>query len=142
MKSIVQALIKDERAEPFLYPVDKKYELSLCCTVSLFSTLFTNIYLFCFLFQRVFPDYYDVIKNPQDLNTIKTKLQSGSFSSLLHCLSDLRAIWNNCISFNADGSDISRTAKELTWHTEDLILVSQSAYYIVFVIFLIWCYGY
>ncbi len=28
LKSIIQTLIKDSRAEPFLYPVDKRYELN------------------------------------------------------------------------------------------------------------------
>jgi Bromodomain len=70
----------------------------------------------------LFPEYYEFIKNPVDLSTIKEQL--GKYDTVEECLGDIRQIWENCRLFNAEGSDISATADLLQTELEELVEVS------------------
>lgn len=52
------------------------------------------------------PDYFDVIKNPMDLGTIRNKLSSGRYSSPLDFLGDVRLTFANAKTYNLPGSDV------------------------------------
>lgn len=52
------------------------------------------------------PDYFDVIKNPMDLSTIRRKLESGQYASTEMFEGDVRLIFSNCYSYNAPESDV------------------------------------
>ncbi len=56
-----------------------------------------------------------------DLTTWKKRL--NEYSSVKAALGDLRLIWTNCCTFNAEGSDINNTAFRLGLDTEALIEV-------------------
>ena len=92
-RSVLIALCKTVAAEPFLYPVDSK----------------------------VFPAYYEMIKKPMDLYTVKERLAQGDYATLDAALLDLKQIWDNCRLFNAPGSAISATANELDAETARLV---------------------
>ncbi|KAF7308941.1 SAGA complex protein [Mycena kentingensis (nom. inval.)] len=47
------------------------------------------------------PDYYDVIKNPMDLQTMLKKVKNKSYKSKAEFKTDLEWIWNNCLTYNA-----------------------------------------
>ncbi|WOL03680.1 transcription factor GTE9 [Canna indica] len=53
------------------------------------------------------PDYFQVIKHPMDLGTIKTRLESGSYySSPWDFVSDVRLTFTNAKTYNPPGNDV------------------------------------
>ncbi|KAI3452535.1 hypothetical protein Pfo_009199 [Paulownia fortunei] len=79
------------------------------------------------------PDYFDVIKNPMDLGTIKSKLTSGKYSSPLEFLADVRLTFTNAKTYNPPGTDVHIMADtlsqffELRWKAiEKKLVVSTS----------------
>ncbi|XP_051140205.1 transcription factor GTE8-like isoform X2 [Andrographis paniculata] len=75
------------------------------------------------------PDYYDIIKNPMDLGTIKGKLSSGKYSSPLDFLADVRLTFSNAKTYNPPGTDVHVIADtmskffELRWKAIEKKLV-------------------
>ena len=60
------------------------------------------------------PGYLDVVKIPMDLSTVTKNVKEGKYDKLLkEFASDMRLIWNNCMTYNAPGSSIYECAKEL-----------------------------
>ncbi|KAF9870363.1 hypothetical protein CkaCkLH20_12210 [Colletotrichum karsti] len=45
------------------------------------------------------PDYFDKVKNPMDLNTIKAKMARGEYTNEDTFASDVRQIFNNCYTY-------------------------------------------
>lgn len=60
------------------------------------------------------PDYFNVIKNPMDLGTIKEKLSSGKYSSLLEFVADVRLTFANAMTYNPPGNDVHIMADVLS----------------------------
>ncbi|KAG1363392.1 transcription factor GTE9 [Cocos nucifera] len=52
------------------------------------------------------PDYFQVIKRPMDLGTIKSKISSGVYSSLWDFVSDVRLTFTNAMTYNPSGNDV------------------------------------
>lgn len=84
------------------------------------------------------PDYFNVIKKPMDLGTIKTKLGSGSYSSPYEFLADVRLTFSNAMTYNPPGNDVHIMADvlskffELRWKTiEKKLPVSGSQQQVV-----------
>lgn len=71
-EDLLQELIRHQEAWPFLKPVDKK----------------------------LVPDYYDVIRNPMDLSTIRNKVHKFGYEAPVQLLDDVRLIFTNCIEYN------------------------------------------
>ncbi len=55
-----------------------------------------------------------MIKNPKDLKTIATRMQSGEFETLHELEEDLNVLCKNAMTFNEPGSQIYRDAKSLS----------------------------
>lgn len=72
---------------------------------------------------RLYPEYYELIKHPMDLDTAKRKATHGEYSSVEEALQDLRQIWENCRIFNAEGSEILQSAEACAELTEALVEV-------------------
>ena len=53
-------------------------------------------------------DYPKIIKKMMDLGTIKRKLEKGKYGDAAECADDVRLVWKNCMTYNADGSDFFR----------------------------------
>ena len=49
-------------------------------------------------------DYYDIIKTPMDLGTVKKNLKANKYKFVEDCLNDIQLIWDNCKQYNAEGS--------------------------------------
>ncbi|KAK6920562.1 Bromodomain [Dillenia turbinata] len=60
------------------------------------------------------PDYFNVIKHPMDLGTIKTKLAAGEYSSPLDFAADVRLTFSNALTYNPPGNDVHFMAKTLS----------------------------
>jgi hypothetical protein len=50
-------------------------------------------------------DYRDIVKNPMDLGTIKTKIENNKYSKIDEIAEDIRLVWYNCMLYNRDGSE-------------------------------------
>ena len=47
-----------------------------------------------------FQDYYDIIKNPMDLSSIRSKLHSGSYKDPWEYVDDVRLMFDNAWLYN------------------------------------------
>jgi Bromodomain/Bromodomain extra-terminal - transcription regulation len=48
-----------------------------------------------------------------DLGTVKKKLKNKEYPTLYKCNEDVRLVWSNCMTYNADGSDFFKLAESL-----------------------------
>lgn len=87
-RKVIQDLRKHKLSYPFLKPVDP---------VAL-----------------KIPDYFDVIKEPMDLGTVKERLESNYYASIQEFIEDTRLIWSNAMAYNRPDSDVHKMAKSLS----------------------------
>ncbi|KAG0178794.1 hypothetical protein DFQ28_004301 [Apophysomyces sp. BC1034] len=59
------------------------------------------------------PDYFDIIKHPMDLSTMKTKLDNNEYSTIDAFAADGRLMFDNCYLYNNAGDPVSLDAKKL-----------------------------
>lgn len=64
-------------------------------------------------------DYPKMISKMMDLGTIKKKLGKGKYSDAADCSDDIRLVWKNCMTYNADGSDFYRLAESYSKRFEE-----------------------
>jgi hypothetical protein len=93
MSKLVNSLMARPDASPFCEPVDWR-----------------GLELF---------DYPKVIKKMMDLGTVKRKLERKQYATAHECSEDIRLIWTNCMTYNADGSDFWLLAKSFSRRFED-----------------------
>eukprot|EP01125_Pyxidicula_operculata_P010617 TRINITY_DN3498_c0_g1_i2.p1 TRINITY_DN3498_c0_g1~~TRINITY_DN3498_c0_g1_i2.p1 ORF type:complete len:392 (+),score=65.29 TRINITY_DN3498_c0_g1_i2:75-1250(+) len=60
------------------------------------------------------PDYFDIIKNPMDLGTIKRRLNRGNYETVSDFGEDVRLVWSNALLYNPKHTDIHYMAKTLS----------------------------
>merc|ERR1712086_233911 len=59
------------------------------------------------------PDYFDTVKQPMDLGTIRKKLDSLSYKLPEQFAIDVRLTFNNAISYNKPEHDVHKLAKDM-----------------------------
>ncbi|KAL4219682.1 Bromodomain-containing protein 4 [Mactra antiquata] len=59
------------------------------------------------------PDYFDIIKNPMDLGTIKRRLETQYYTSAKECIQDFNQMFTNCYIYNKPGEDVVLMAQTL-----------------------------
>ncbi|KAL8478575.1 hypothetical protein ACS0TY_030456 [Phlomoides rotata] len=59
------------------------------------------------------PDYFNVIKHPMDLGTVKSKLQSNKYTSPMQFAADVRLTFNNAMTFNPPDNLVHGYAMQL-----------------------------
>ncbi|CAH9121940.1 unnamed protein product [Cuscuta epithymum] len=59
------------------------------------------------------PDYFDIITNPMDLGTIKSKLRNNLYSTIEEFAADIRLVFANCMRYNPPMNEFHVMAKEL-----------------------------
>jgi len=64
-------------------------------------------------------DYPKIIKRMMDLGTVKRKLERGKYKTAADCAADIRLVWTNCKTYNADGSDFYLLAEGFSRRFED-----------------------
>lgn len=80
--------MKDHKLiEPFLHPVDPN--------------------------KLGIPNYFEVIKEPMDLETVENNLKKDYYEDEKEIKSDLEKIWNNAMIFNSSDTEIFEMAQEL-----------------------------
>jgi protein polybromo-1 len=63
--------------------------------------------------KREYPEYYTIIQQPMDLNTIKNHVQSSKYSSLAHFQGDVDLMVKNAHTFNEAGSEVYEDATRI-----------------------------
>ena len=64
-------------------------------------------------------DYPQIITKMMDLGTIKRKLERGHYATAHQVAEDVRLVWTNCMTYNADGSDFYKLADSLQKKWDD-----------------------
>ncbi|KAG6421297.1 hypothetical protein SASPL_117847 [Salvia splendens] len=64
------------------------------------------------------PDYYDVIKHPMDLGTVKSKLLSNHYSTPMEFAADVRLTFKNARTFNPPKHDVHIMAEIMSKYFE------------------------
>jgi len=59
------------------------------------------------------PTYFDVIKNPMDLGTVKENLLHGAYEALEDFIADVQLIWDNAREFNGPTHFVSAIANRM-----------------------------
>ncbi len=63
--------------------------------------------------KKDYPDYYEVIASPIDMNTINERIKNGTYRTEEDFLADMRLMFSNCRQYNEEGSDIYEDANVL-----------------------------
>jgi hypothetical protein len=58
------------------------------------------------------PEYYEQIEYPMDYGTMRQKLERGEYRSAQAMQKDFILVMQNCLKFNAEGSEIVREARQ------------------------------
>lgn len=56
--------------------------------------------------KKFYPDYYQVIQHPIDMNTIEANIRSDHYNTLDDIVGDFRLMFSNCRKYNEEGSQI------------------------------------
>jgi bromodomain-containing protein 8 len=59
------------------------------------------------------PDYYEIVKRPMDLKTIKARIREGQITSSDEFQRDVYLMFANSLMYNRPGSDIFTMAEEV-----------------------------
>ncbi|XP_036795933.1 bromodomain-containing protein 4 isoform X7 [Oncorhynchus mykiss] len=59
------------------------------------------------------PDYYQIIKVPMDMGTIKKRLENSYYWNAQECMQDFNTMFTNCYIYNKPGDDIVLMAESL-----------------------------
>lgn len=59
------------------------------------------------------PTYFDRIKTPMDLGTVKGRLHKGYYKSIEDCFNDIELVFQNAIDFNSSEHAVHKMAVEL-----------------------------
>mmetsp|Transcript_26588 Transcript_26588/g.67724 ORF Transcript_26588/g.67724 Transcript_26588/m.67724 type:complete len:585 (-) Transcript_26588:1605-3359(-) len=60
------------------------------------------------------PDYFNYIKHPMDLGTVKQKLQAKQYATPLEVCEDVRLIWKNCATYNQVGNPVRTMGDQMS----------------------------
>jgi E1A/CREB-binding protein len=66
------------------------------------------------------PDYFEIIKNPMDLGSIKKRMENNGYKLISEFGADVRLTFDNAISYNGDGSDVCKVARDMKVSFEKL----------------------
>ena len=66
------------------------------------------------------PNYFKIIKEPMDLETIEQNLKNDYYESEKEVKEDLNKIWNNALLFNPENTMINWMAKEMLKYCHQL----------------------
>lgn len=63
--------------------------------------------------KKLYPDYYDIIQHPIDMNTIEQNIKNDRYGTLDDVVGDFRLMFNNCRKYNEEGSLIFKDSNML-----------------------------
>lgn len=63
--------------------------------------------------RKTIKDYYEVIRNPMDFETMSQKAKSHMYQTSEQFLNDVETVRSNCVQYNGKDSQYSQTAEEI-----------------------------
>lgn len=63
--------------------------------------------------RKQYPDYYDIIKHPIDMISIRHNIEADKYGTLDDVVGDFRLMFANCRKYNQEGSRIYEDANIL-----------------------------
>lgn len=63
--------------------------------------------------KKLYPDYYDIIQHPIDMNTIEQSIKTDRYGTLDDVVGDFRLMFSNCRKYNEEGSLIFKDSNLL-----------------------------
>ncbi|KNC99009.1 uncharacterized protein SPPG_05959 [Spizellomyces punctatus DAOM BR117] len=63
--------------------------------------------------RALYPDYFEIIKEPMDLSTVRKNLRNKNYKTLQQFENDVRLIFTNCFTFNRPGEPVYIQGKDL-----------------------------
>nr|XP_027061596.1 transcription factor GTE4-like isoform X1 [Coffea arabica]XP_027061597.1 transcription factor GTE4-like isoform X1 [Coffea arabica]XP_027061598.1 transcription factor GTE4-like isoform X1 [Coffea arabica]XP_027061599.1 transcription factor GTE4-like isoform X1 [Coffea arabica] len=73
-------------------------------------------------------DYFDIIKNPMDLGTVKARLSNNGYKSPKEFAEDVRLTFQNAMTYNPKGQDVHVMAEELLKNFQDKWAAIEAEY--------------
>jgi len=64
------------------------------------------------------PDYYEIVRRPMDLKTVKSRIKDGVISSADHFKRDVFLMFANAIMYNRPGTSVNDIAAEMMVESE------------------------
>ena len=71
------------------------------------------------------PDYYEIIKTPMDLTTIKKKLDGQQYKTAKECITDFDLMFQNCYTYNRPTEDVTIMAKKVQEFLHQKVIISK-----------------
>ena len=73
------------------------------------------------------PDYFDIVKRPTDLKTIRARVRDGTISTSPQYIRDIYLMFANSLMYNRPGSDVHTMAYEVSRPLPSIPLVLNVA---------------
>lgn len=73
-------------------------------------------------------DYYDIIKHPMDLGTVKLRLDRNEYRTPQDFAADVRLTFNNAMAYNPKGQFVHSVAEEFLCYFEELFKPAYKKY--------------
>ena len=74
------------------------------------------------------PNYFDIVKTPMDLGTIKKNLRGNKYKSIEEWKRDMELVWSNSILFHTENSTVGLMAIELQNYFHELTRYLTDSY--------------
>lgn len=69
--------------------------------------------------KKLYPEYYDIIDHPIDMTTIDSNIREDRYGTVDDMVGDYRLMFENCRTFNEEGSEIYEDANLLEKMLDD-----------------------
>jgi transcription initiation factor TFIID subunit 1 len=106
LEKAINPLLDDNSLIAFNYLLNKVYDESIMPIENSFSFLKP-------VSKQKYKDYYEIVQNPIDLETIKAKINAKSYKSRDEFVGDFELLYNNCLAYNGLNSSYTNTAQRL-----------------------------
>ncbi|CEP13282.1 hypothetical protein [Parasitella parasitica] len=73
------------------------------------------------------PQYYEIVKRPMDLKTIKARIRDGTINTTIEFERDIVLMLNNSLMYNKEGTEVYLLAKEMLDDAVEQIKVFKTA---------------
>ncbi|KAL7751099.1 hypothetical protein RI367_003679 [Sorochytrium milnesiophthora] len=77
--------------------------------------------------KKLYPDYYEVIKQPISMREIKSKIEKHAYNSLELLRGDFNLMFSNCKRYNQPGSEVYEDANRLSTIMNDAVSAAIAA---------------
>ncbi|XP_031550015.1 transcription initiation factor TFIID subunit 1-like isoform X2 [Actinia tenebrosa] len=67
------------------------------------------------------PDYYEVVKNPMDIETLRQQVQDGMYRTQEEFMEHVKLLFTNSVLYNGEHHEFSKTAKRIVESCEDFM---------------------